>query len=260
MNAPDHFTRMDLVAPPMRYHWTTTEIAVVKTHYSVGGVDACLALLPNRTSSGVYQQAAKLGLRAPGVVTVRRKHHSTNEQIDAEIRRVYTSSPTRSSVSNLAASLDRPRWWVSKRAQQLGIVAPRFKESAWTSDELAIVESNATKRLETIQRAMKRAGYDRTCTAIKLQIKRKHIEHVDEDNLTARGLAVVMGIDSKTIARWIEHEGLTARRRGTDRTAAQGGDMWQINRRTFRLWLKDHAQCVDLRKVDKFAFFDLIFG
>jgi hypothetical protein len=248
------------VRTPKRYFWTTREVEIVGQRYPIGGVDACLADLPNRTRSGVFQQAAKMGLRAPGVSEVPRKVWSTSEQIDAEIRRVYTSTPKNKDVANLAAAMGRPRWWVSKRALTLGLTSPRFKAPEWTAEELEIVEDNASKHLTTIRKILKKSGYTRTEAAIKLQIKRKHIEHTDTDHLTARGLAAIMGIDAKTITRWIEREGLPAKRRGTARVEVQGGDMWHIHRRTFRLWLKDHAQCVDLRKVDKYAFFDLIFG
>jgi hypothetical protein len=244
---------------PHRF-WTTREVDIVRRIYPVGGVNACLAELPGRTASGVFQQAAKLGLNAPGYGALPRRTYSQCDHIDAEIRRVYTSNPTKGMVAALAASIGRPRWWISKRALKLGLTVPRFKEPEWTAAELEIVTRNAAKCLEAIRMALRRHGYDRTEAAIKLQIKRRSIEHTDSEHLTARGLALIMGVDSKTVARWIEREGLPAKRRGTARVEVQGGDMWHIHRRTFRVWLKDHAQCVDLRKVDKFAFFDLIFG
>ena len=70
----------------------------------------------------------------------------------------------------------------------------------------------------------------------------------------------MFGVDGKTVTRWIACEDLPARRRGTARTAAQGGDEWEIERRKLRAWIRDHAQLVDLRKVDRYWFIDLAFG
>ena len=53
---------------------------------------------------------------------------ASSESIDAQIRHVYQSAPRKNAVNALAERIQRPRWWVSKRARQLGLVAPRFKE------------------------------------------------------------------------------------------------------------------------------------
>jgi len=45
---------------------------------------------------------------------------------------------------------------------------------------------------------------------------------------------------------------------GTDRVAAQGGDQWWIRIKDVRSFVIEHVFHVDLRKVDKFWFVDLV--
>ncbi|KKK66329.1 hypothetical protein LCGC14_2965200 [marine sediment metagenome] len=49
-------------------------------------------------------------------------------------------------------------------------------------------------------------------------------------------------------------------RRGTERTPVQGGDMWWIRYAEVRRFVVDNAVAVDIRKVDKFWFIDLLAG
>lgn len=82
----------------------------------------------------------------------------------------------------------------------------------------------------------------------------------DPDHFTAGQLAVLLGVDGKTVTRWIKVENLPGKKRGTARTEAQGGDMWWIARKNLKTWIGSHAQLIDLRKVDRFWFIDFAFG
>lgn len=157
-----------------RYFWTTPEIAIVREHYPVGGVRACMAALPDRTCGSIFQQAAKLGLRSP-VESKRgtpRKWYQADMFSDHAIRAVYENKPTNSAVKQLAARIGRPRWWVSKRALALGLQLPRFKEAAWSDDEIELLEANAHKSVTALARLFKASGYSRTQTSISVKRKR----------------------------------------------------------------------------------------
>lgn len=107
------------------------------------------------------------------------------------------------------------------------------------------------------------AGFERSDTACVVRMKRLGIARGGDgsDAWSATALAKLMGVDSSTVTkRWIALEGLPAKKRGTERTAVQGGDEWLITRSGLRTWLKDHAQCIDLRKVDKFFFWSVVFN
>ena len=105
---------------------------------------------------------------------------------------------------------------------------------------------------------LQRAGHARTETAITVMGKRLSATREDPHHLTARGLATLMGVDSKTVGGWVARGLLKARRRCTDRTDAQGGDQHRIHLRDVRSFIADNAAVVDTRKVDKFWFIDLL--
>lgn len=236
-------------AQTVKHFWTVPEIAILRQHYSTGGAKACAELLPHRTLGSIYQHARTAGLFAPKSPEKRRTWTS-NDFVDAEIRRVYQSPMQKNTVRDLAKRLGYPRWWVSKRAANLGLVAPRFKEPKWSAKEIAILEEHSTKHSKIIQKYLKAAGFSRTETAIVVQRKRHKLETRDVDLYTTGDIALMMGVDRTTVMRWIESEGLQA----------SSGAVRKVKRLALRSWIRDHAQLVDLRKVDRFWFIDLAFS
>lgn len=243
-----------------RRFWTTREEKLLRQHYPQGGVAACLAHLPGRSASAIYNHAAGLELAAPATAKAdfRRQRWTSSDHIDAVIRRVYQRVPSKGDISRLAIAVGRPGWWVTRRAAKLGLVTPRFKEPAWTDEERDIVRENFHRAPRTILRMLQRAGYKRTETAITVMGKRLGATREDPHHLTATGLATLMGVDAKTVGGWIARGLLRARRRGTDRTVAQGGDQHWIHLRDVRVFIIDNAAIVDIRKVDRFWFIDLV--
>jgi hypothetical protein len=246
-----------------RRFWTTHELKVLRGTYPSGGPEACVSLLPGRSAHAIYQRAAAEGLvppRSRGAVP--RQRWFGSPQIDAVIKRVYQGTPKdRGEINALARSVGRPRWWVSKRATALGLKAPRFKELPWTEPELELIVANAHKDPETISRILRRQGFTRTPTAIVLKINRTgHARgrNADPDHYSANALAKLFGVDIHTITAWIKKGWLRARRRGTERTAQQGGDEWQVHWRDVRAFVLDNVAAIDIRKVDKFWFVDLL--
>lgn len=247
------------VTLPRSRFWTMPEVAVLRRDYERLGPEKVRELLPHRTYMAITGKAAVLGIAAPAQ-TFSRKRWPADASIDAQIRLVYQSTPARGAINALAARLMRPRWWVSKRALTLGFTSPRFKEPAWAEDEIELLASHADKPLTTIQRVLARNGYRRTLTAIVVKRKRIGIGSRDPNYYTAHHLARLLGVDPGTVTDWIKREGLTANHRGTKRLPQQGGDMWWISRRKLRSWIGAHAQLVDLRKVERFWFIDLMMG
>lgn len=241
----------------MRRFWTVPEVNLVRQHYAEpGGVDTLCQLL-RRTRGVIMQRGAALGIRAyrqPGA----RKRWSNDEHIDQAIRFVYQNNPQKAAIKSLAAKLGRPRWWVSKRAATLGLAVPRYKESPWTDRETAILESCHYRTLPVIARTLRRAGFRRTETAISVKRKRLHLSARNPYTYSATELGGLMGVDRSSIVHWIEKFGLTATRRKTERTDKQGGDPYEIKRPILRRWIADNAARVDLRKVDRFWFIDLL--
>ncbi|MFA6310630.1 MAG: hypothetical protein WCV99_13420 [Sterolibacterium sp.] len=267
MNAPEQILRIGDAGSKFK-HWTTTEDAIFREIYPQQGPQAVAQRLPNRTLASIYSRAASMGLKAPAVSrrwAPGKAKWRTTDAIDAEIRRTYQAPIGSGEVNDLARRVMRPRWWVCKRATTLGLITPRFKEPPWTEAEDTRLDALTARGHTTsvIARKMREAGFNRTETACVVRMKRIGIARGGDgtEAWSATALAKLMGVDSSTVSkRWIPLEGLPAKKRGTDRTAAQGGDEWLITRDGLRRWLKDHAQCIDLRKVDKFFFWSVVFN
>lgn len=242
-----------------RRFWTGREEKLLREHFPSGGLAACLPHLPGRSAGAIYQHANVIGLVSPAAkIAPRGPRWSTTEHIDAFIRREYPASCEKGAVAALASRLGRPRWWVSRRAVALGLVPPRRKEAPWSAAELDIVGENGHRDPQAIGAILKRRGFARTATAIIVKLKRLGIDRADPDHMTACQLAGVMGVDAKTVTRWIDKGWLKAGRRGTDRVAAQGGDQWWIHHKDVARFIVENTAAVDLRKVEKFWFVDVL--
>lgn len=189
---------------------------------------------------------------------MRQLYHS-NDTLDAAIRRLYQAKPERGAVRDFAARHRRPRWWISRRAADLGIATPTKREPAWSETELAILERHYWQNPKTVQKRLSDAGFQRSLTAIAVKRRKERLLIADAPFVTANALAELCGVDPRTVAReWIHRLGLPAKRRGTDRTDAQGGDHWWIALSAFRKWVRDNRHKVDLRKVDQVWFYEEI--
>ncbi|WP_206078655.1 hypothetical protein [Allomesorhizobium camelthorni] len=239
-----------------RRFWTGREEKLLRENYPGGGVSACLAVLPGRSAKSIYMRAGTLGLLRPGPdgKVHERQAWESSEQIDLIIRRTYQKSPSKGDIQKCAATCGRPRWWVSKRAVKLGLVVPRFKEPAWSEVEIEIVTENAHKAPATLQKMLRSKGFHRTETAIFVKLKRIGADRTDPNHLNANQLAGVMGVDRKTVSGWIAKGWLKA----TRREATATDDFWWIHRRDVARFIVENVAAVDLRKVDKFWFVDLL--
>jgi hypothetical protein len=59
---------------------------------------------------------------------------------------------------------------------------------------------------------------------------------------------------------WIESGDLKAIRRETARTELQGGDIWFIEKTAVKAFIIQNIGIVDIRKVDKFWFVEMLTG
>lgn len=239
-----------------RRFWTGREEKLLREHYPAGGVSTCLAVLPGRTASSIYNRAGQLGLRMPGADGRARLYQrwETSDQIDAIIRRTFQKAPTKGDVQQCAQTVGRPRHWVSKRAARLGLVSPRFKEPAWSEAELEIIAEQAHKTPAALRKALRWHGFERTETAIIVKLKRLGVDRTDPHNMNANQLAGCMGVDRKSVSLWIAKGWLKA----TRRAATEKDDRWSIHHLDVARFVVDHLAHVDIRKVDKHWFVDLL--
>jgi hypothetical protein len=91
-------------------------------------------------------------------------------------------------------------------------------------------------------------------------LKRKRMRFLQNlGGYNSRQLAECFGVScSKTVTRWIELGHLKAERRGTNRLEIQGGDMGFIHEKNIRQFIVENIALIDIRKVDKFWFVDML--
>jgi hypothetical protein len=170
-------------------------------------------------------------------------------------------------LKELAEAIRRPRWYVSRRARELGLKSPRFKEKPWTAAEIEILHETAHINTANARQHFLRAGFNRSETAIQVKRKRECINTTlarqDAGLYTANQIAEMLGVDNKTVTRWISMSELRAKRRGTDRLETQGGDMWQVSEKDLREFIVSFPLRVELRKIpdsNRVWFIDLLAG
>lgn len=226
--------------------WTTKELGILRQVYPDGGVAACLPLLPGRTQEAIYQRAQRLQLKTSKPRGERKSWPHSPEK-DERIRALYAGPRDPGDVVALARELGVPRWYVSKRATELGLVVPNQSET-WSQAELDLLEATSHMLPECARRKFAKAGFKRSASAIKLRRSIDQVKASDNGYHSARQVAQLFGIDDKTVARWISM-GLRARRRGTARTPEQGGDQWLVQEKDLRAFAIAHPLRIDLAKI-----------
>lgn len=180
--------------------------------------------------------------------------------MDDLIRRVYqqyVGMSRRPVARALAEKLGLPRWRVSRRALELGCSIPRKKEPIWTEPELSILERFSHRHPSYIQKILKRNGFNRTEVGIVLKRKRMRLI-ANREGMSACQAAEFFGVDVNWVTRQIAEGGLKAERRETMRTEKQGGDIYYIREKHIRKFIIDNPELIDIRKIEKFYFIELL--
>lgn len=226
--------------------WKTTEVAKLRDLCAAGASWQDIeASLPGRSECAVYQKVLELGLEC----WWDRSQAAANQSLDDDLRAELSSGGAVGSIKRLAEKHGLPGWYVSRRAGQIGLTSPRLKEPNWGPTELAIVDRYLDDGAAAVHRQLRIAGYSRTPGSVCNVMKRRRDERLAAPTMSARAAAEVLGVDGKTVARWIEHCGLKAR---------QTGGSWAITSRELRRWLLDNPDSFDLRKVKQVWFMNLM--
>jgi hypothetical protein len=197
-------------------------------------------------------------LEMPAARKCKARRYSFTPAMDDEVRRAYglfLDEGNRNAIGACATRLELPKWMVTRRAALLGLA--RVKEPAWSDDEVAILERWGYLTDAVIQRKLKAAGFHRSVNGIHLKMKRLRIKQ-NLDGYSANALASAFGVDSHKVTYWIHRNMLRATRRGTERTERQGGDTYWIAHKAVHEFVLAHPDEIDLRKVEKWWFLDLL--
>ena len=179
------------------------------------------------------------------------------QEIQSMIVKVYQTDTGNGQVRALAIRIGYPRWKVTRYAIALGLIAKQKKEPDWTEREIHLLELNAHLSPERIQKKLNSHGFNRSMVGIVLKRKRMRMLQ-NLEGMSATALSECFGVDVHFITRAIAAGRLKAERRGTGRIKAQGGDMWYIRRKDIRAYILAWLPEIDIRKVDKYWFCDLI--
>lgn len=232
-----------------RRAWTTREIATLRKHYPIGGINAVIEHLPHRSRAAIYCHAAALGLRCPGQPQVR-EHWPLDPAIDDAIRLTHQRPTQRGDIVRLAARVGRPLWWVSRRARDMGFTTPRFREANWSDAEIAILRANSHLAPAAVQRALRRQGFRRTTTAVAVMRKRLGIKRTQADAYSCRQAAMMLGMDASTMLREIRTGYLRARPNTDYQTRSDGATaQYVITDRDLREYIISHPVRLNLRKL-----------
>ena len=195
----------------------------------------------------------------------RPKKYIFTPEMDEEIREIYQKAVSMPGyhqtgpVKKLAAKFGMSRWRISRRARDMGLARITKKEANWSKPEIKILEKHAYKHPENIKKVLKKAGFHRSVQGIVLKRRRMHLlQSLDFE--TAHSLAQCLGVDDHAVVKYIQKGWLKARKRGTKRTASQGGDQWLIKTRNIRQFIIENVSILDFRKIDKFWLVDLLAG
>lgn len=241
--------------------WTEAEVKIVKQYFPTGGAVACLAHLPpHRSKAGIYGLTKKLGIKFNGTSKDRVKIE-VPDNIDDRIRKEWSEidPKKRGAVAELADQLGVPRWWLSARARNLGLTVARVRQPNWTAAEDTLLKDVPLHDPKRCAQIFREHGYNRSATGIVVRATRLNLSRrATRDTLSASAAGKILGIDSKSIAAVCISGDLTAGRRGSKRLPQQGGDAWAIKPADLRQYIIDYIERIDIRKVDKVAFVDLL--
>lgn len=179
-----------------------------------------------------------------------RKRYFWTPEEDEELRRHYKPW-IKGKAQQIANRLNVPRWVVNRRASRLGL--SRVKEKPWTADD----DEYLGRQYHSVPVRNLARYLGRTVVAVKLRAKRLGYRKKGE-GYTAHSLAVALGEDSHWVTARIHEGKLTAGRRGTERTAGQGGDYYYITDAAIVEMVRRFPYEIDLRKVDRLWFMDLM--
>ncbi len=180
-------------------------------------------------------------------------------EIHEAVVRTYQRDTGNGQVRALATRIGYPRWKITRYAIQVGLIAKQKKEPDWSERELHIMELNARRSPETIQKKLRLAGFHRSVTGIVLKRKRERMLG-NLEGMSANMLSHCLGVDSHNITRAIEKGKLKATMRGTKRKEIQGGDIYYIKDKDIKTYILNWLREIDIRKVEKYWFCSLLSG
>lgn len=121
----------------------------------------------------------------------------------------------------------------------------------WTYQEVQILKRNAHHSCDYIKKRLQIFGFLRTLSAIKTKRERLRLLH-NLEGLSANQLAKFLGKDTHSITDAINKGYLKASIRKT------GKKTFYITNQAIKNFVKHYPTCINLKKVDKYWFIDIL--
>lgn len=156
-------------------------------------------------------------------------------------------------TEDLARWLKVPVGTIRKWSQQLGVA--RQRDPRWTEEEIAYLEKNLLKM--SFEEIAWKLG--RTVTAVRTKANRLSLYRMDVNGYTLKDLMLGLGIrDHNKVDKWIERGWIKGKKLPTSDHAAH--QPWCFSPAQIREFVLAHPEEIDLRRVEKIWFIDIIAG
>jgi len=203
------------------------------------------------------KQEQRVGARRKNAGGEPQKYFLTEEGRALILAHYDSQTETISWLSELLSTPEQsvPRWQVRKWAKDLGIA--RIKEPPWSEAEISYLR-NSVRRfgLKKIAKAL-----GRTETSVKIKAKRLGIRKlVTGDGYTMRAVCRGLSVDHHQVERWLTNEWFWGERRESHRQGRQRGDIWYFTSDAIRELVRQHPEEIDLRRVDRDFFIEVLLG
>ena len=182
------------------------------------------------------------------------KYQFTSD-MDKELLYTYSiNTDSKPRLINLAKKFNMPRWALYQRALKIGAVTSSHQKKPWTSDEIKILERNARYAPQTIKKRLEKVGFQRSIASIVL--KRKRMRFLSNtEGMSACLCAEFLGVDLHWLLNYIRQGLLKAELIRRDR---QGKANYYIREKDLRRFIINNPELIDLRKVEKYYFIELV--
>jgi len=176
-------------------------------------------------------------------------------EMDKEILYTYSiNTDSKPRVLNLAKKFNVPRWAIYQRALKIGAITSSHQKRPWTGGEVSILEKYARYEPQTIRNKLKKAGYERSIASIVL--KRKRMRFLSNlKGMSACLCAEFLGVDLHWVLNHINTGSLKAEVIRRDR---EGKVNYFIREKELRKFIIINPELIDLRKVEKYYFIELV--
>jgi hypothetical protein len=176
-------------------------------------------------------------------------------EMDMEIMYTYSiNTDSKPRVINLAKKFNMPRWAIYQRALKIGAVQSSHQKKKWGKEEVSILKKYAQYEPQTIRKKLEKAGYERSIASIVLKRKRMRLL-ANLDGMSACLCAEFLGIDLHWVLNYIG-QGLL--KTEVIRRDKEGKVNYYIKEKDLRKFIVDNPDLIDLRKVEKYYFIELV--